>query len=110
MLLKKSYGRRMSTLSLCLAFAFAPLFSAQALADEPEVVPVDSSATLGDQPTALSQPLEQSPATAMMAGLQPYPAADAPANARSALQALLPALSKPLHLIIRSMLRCISLY
>jgi murein L,D-transpeptidase YcbB/YkuD len=86
MLLKKSYGRRMSTLSLCLAFAFAPLFSAQA--DEPEVIPADSSATQGDQPTALSQPLEQSPATAMMAGLQPYPAADAPANARIALQAL----------------------
>ncbi|MDU4355908.1 L,D-transpeptidase [Phytobacter diazotrophicus] len=98
MLLKKSYGRRMSTLSLCLAFAFAPLFSAQALADEPEVVPVDSSATLGDQPTALSQPLEQSPATAMMAGLQPYPTADAPANARSALQALLPANWTPVYM------------
>lgn len=96
MLLKKSYGRRMSALSLCLAFAFAPLFSAQA--DEPEVVPVDSSATLGDQPTVLSQPLEQSPATAMMAGLRPYPTPDAPSNARVALQALLPANWTPVYM------------
>ena len=69
MLLLKSYGRRMSALSLCLAFAFAPLFNAQA--DEPEVVPVDTSATPGDQPTLLPQPLEQSPATAMMIGVKP---------------------------------------
>lgn len=96
MLLMKLYGRRMSALGLCLAFAFAPLFSAQA--DEPEVVPVDSSATLGDQPTSLSQPLEQSPATAMMAGLRPYPTPNAPANARTTLQALLPANWVPVYM------------
>lgn len=96
MLLMKSYGRRMSTLSLCLAFAFAPLFNAQA--DEPEVVPVDSSATLGDQPTLLSQPLEQSPATAMLAGLQPFPSENAPAQARASLQATLPANWTPVYM------------
>ncbi|WP_437888109.1 L,D-transpeptidase [Phytobacter sp. V91] len=96
MLLTKSYGRRMSALSLCLAFAFAPLFNVQA--DEPEVVPVDSSATTGDQPTALTQPLEQSRATAMMAGLTPFPTANAAATARSALQAELPANWTPVYM------------
>jgi hypothetical protein len=50
---------------------FAPLLTAQA--DEPEIVPTDSSATTGAQPTSLSQPLEQSPATAIMAGIKPLP-------------------------------------
>jgi murein L,D-transpeptidase YcbB/YkuD len=96
MLLMKSYGRRMSALSLCLTFAFAPLFNAQA--DEPEVIPVDSSATQGDQPTALAQPLEQSPATAMMAGLSPFPTENAAATARASLQNLLPANWTPVYM------------
>ncbi|MDU1025207.1 MAG: L,D-transpeptidase, partial [Leclercia adecarboxylata] len=66
MLLKKECGRQLSALSLCLAVMFAPLLTAQA--DEPEIVPTDSSATTGAQPTSLSQPLDQSPATAIMAG------------------------------------------
>ena len=60
-----------SALSLCLTVMFAPLFTAQA--DEPEIVPTDSSATMGAQPTSLSQPLDQSPATAIMAGIKPLP-------------------------------------
>ncbi|MDR9892312.1 L,D-transpeptidase [Pseudenterobacter timonensis] len=72
MLLKKRCGCQLSALSLCLAATFAPLCNAWA--DEPAVVPVDSSATLGAQPTSLSQPLEQSPATAIMAGIKPLPA------------------------------------
>lgn len=96
MLLLKSYGRRMSALSLCLAFAFAPLFSAQA--DEPEVVPVDSTALPGEQPTALLQPLAQSPATAMMAGLTPFPTDNAAATARATLQASLPANWTPVYM------------
>ena len=71
MLLKKNRGHQLSALSLCLAVMFAPLLSAQA--DEPEVVPSDSSATMGAQPTSLSQPLDQSPATAIMAGIRPLP-------------------------------------
>ena len=67
MLLKKKCGRQLSALSLCLAVMFAPLLTAQA--DEPEIVPTDSSATTGAQPTSLSQPLDQSPATAIMAVL-----------------------------------------
>ncbi len=96
MLLMNSYGRRMSALGLCLTFALAPLFSAQA--DEPEVVPVDSSATLGDQPTALTQPLAQSPATAMMMGLTPFPTENAAASARASLQNLLPANWTPVYM------------
>lgn len=71
MLLKKECGRQLSALSLCLAVMFAPLLTAQA--DEPEIVPTDSSATTGAQPTSLSQPLDQSPATAIMAGIKPLP-------------------------------------
>ena len=71
MLLKKNRGHQLSALSLCLAVMFAPLLSAQA--DEPEIVPTDSSATMGAQPTSLSQPLDQSPATAIMAGIKPLP-------------------------------------
>ncbi|WP_449567415.1 L,D-transpeptidase [Lelliottia nimipressuralis] len=72
MLLKKIHGRQLSALSVCLTLIFAPLFNAQA--DEPEVVPVDSSATMGAQPTSLLQPLEQSSATAIMAGIKTLPA------------------------------------
>lgn len=36
-------------------------------------MPTDSSAATGAQPTSLSQPLEQSPATAVMAGIKPLP-------------------------------------
>lgn len=52
MLLNKMCGRRLSAISLCLAVTFAPLFNAQA--DEPEMIPGDSSATVSEQPTALS--------------------------------------------------------
>lgn len=96
MLLEKLYGRRMSALSLCLAFAFAPLFSVQA--DEPEVVPVDSTATPGEQPTALPQPLEQSPATAMLAGIAPFPASVSVAQVRAQLQSQLPTNYTPVYL------------
>ncbi|MGR4048841.1 L,D-transpeptidase [Kosakonia cowanii] len=96
MLLLKSYGRRMSALSLCLAFAFAPLLNAQA--DEPEVVPVDTSATPGDQPTVLPQPLEQSPATAMMIGVKPYPDGVSVADVRAQLQSQLPANWTPVYM------------
>ncbi|MGY5957610.1 L,D-transpeptidase [Kosakonia sp. BK9b] len=96
MLLKKLYGRRMSALSLCLAFAFAPLFNVQA--DEPEMVPVDSSATPGEQPTVLPQPLAQSPATAMMAGITPYPSGVDVAAVRAQLQSQLPANWTPVYM------------
>ncbi|KJG52144.1 L,D-transpeptidase YcbB, partial [Raoultella planticola] len=72
MLLKKRYGRQLSALSLSLAFAFAPLFNAQA--EEPEIVPTDSSATLGELSSALIQSDGQSAAVAKMAGEQPLAA------------------------------------
>ena len=75
MLLKKRYGRQLSALSLGLAFAFAPLFNVQA--EEPEIVPSDSSATISELSSALSQSANQSAAVAKMAGEQarPRPAA-----------------------------------
>ncbi|MGL5603209.1 MAG: L,D-transpeptidase [Silvania sp.] len=96
MLLNKMYGLRRSALSLCLAAIVAPLFSAHA--DEPELVPADSSATIGTQPTALSQPLAQSPATAIMAGIQPLPADVNAQQRRQELLAALPAGYSPAYL------------
>ncbi|MDY1036584.1 L,D-transpeptidase [Lelliottia sp. CFBP8978] len=96
MLLKKIRGRQLSAVSVCLALIFAPLFTAQA--DEPEVVPVDSSATMGAQPTSLSQPLEQSSATAIMAGIQPLPADVNTETLRQQLQSGLPSGYSPVYL------------
>lgn len=95
MLLNKICGRRLSAISLCLVVIFAPLFSVQA--DEPEMIPGDSSAALSEQPTALSQPQAQSPVTAMMAGIQPLPegAAD---KARAEIQSQLPSGYTPVYM------------
>ena len=89
MLLNEMYGRRLSALSICLALIAAPLVNAWA--DEPEMVPTDSSATMGAQPTALSQPLEQAPATAIMAGIKPLPADINTEHLRQELLSNLPA-------------------
>jgi murein L,D-transpeptidase YcbB/YkuD len=96
MLLIKTHGRQLSALSLCLAVIFAPLFNAQA--DEPEVVPSDSSATTGVTPVSLSQPLDQSPATALMAGITPLPADINPQALRDRLQSTLPSGYTPVYL------------
>ena len=87
MLLNKMCGRRLSAISLCLAVTFAPLFNAQA--DEPEMIPGDSSAVVSEQPTALSQPQAQSFATAIMAGIQPLPDGVSVDKARAELQSQL---------------------
>ena len=96
MLLKKECGRQLSALSLCLAVMFAPLLTAQA--DEPEIVPTDSSATTGTQPTSLSQPLEQSPATAIMAGIKPLPEGIDAESLSQQLQSGLPSGYTPVYL------------
>lgn len=96
MLLKKICGCQLSALTVCLTVIFAPLFNAQA--DEPEVVPVDSSATMGTQPTSLSQPLEQSPATAIMAGIKPLPASVDTAALHQQLQSELPSGYTPAYI------------
>ena len=96
MLLKKIHGRQLSALSVCLTLIFAPLFNAQA--DEPEVVPVDSSATMGAQPTSLLQPLEQSSATAIMAGIKTLPADVDTQAVRQQLQSGLPSGYTPAYL------------
>ena len=96
MLLNKMCGRRLSAISLCLAVTFAPLFNAQA--DEPEMIPGDSSATVSEQPTALSQPQVQSSATAIMAGIQPLPEGVSVDNARAELQSQLPAGYTPVYM------------
>ncbi|QBF88420.1 L,D-transpeptidase [Leclercia adecarboxylata] len=96
MLLNKMYGRQLSVLSLCLTVVVAPLFNARA--DEPELVPVDSSATMGAQPTSLSQPLDQSPATAIMAGIRPLPADVSAEQRREQLLSTLPAGYSPVYL------------
>ncbi|MDM2745677.1 L,D-transpeptidase [Citrobacter sp. Cu231] len=96
MLLNKMYGRRLSAISLCLAVTFAPLFNAQA--DEPEMIPGDSSASISEQPTALSQPQVQSSATAIMAGIQPLPQGVSVDQARAELQSQLPAGFTPVYM------------
>ncbi|EMM1152723.1 L,D-transpeptidase [Citrobacter freundii] len=96
MLLNKMCGRRLSAISLCLAVTFAPLFNAQA--DEPEMIPGDSSATVSEQPTALSQPQVQSSATAIMAGIQPLPEGVSVDQARAELQSQLPAGYTPVYM------------
>lgn len=96
MLLKKECGRQLSALSLCLAVMFAPLLTAQA--DEPEIVPTDSSATTGVQPTSLSQPLDQSPATAIMAGIKPLPEGIDAESLSQQLQSGLPSGYAPVYL------------
>ena len=95
MLLKKRYGRQLSALSLSLAFAFAPLFNVQA--EEPEVVPTDSSATLGELSSALLQNNGQSAAVAKMAGEHPL-ATEVAAKSRAEIEALLPAGYKPVFM------------
>ncbi|MDI9801220.1 L,D-transpeptidase [Citrobacter koseri] len=96
MLLNKICSRRLSAISLCLAVTFAPLFSVQA--DEPEMIPGDSSATVSEQPAALSQPQAQSPATAVMAGIQPLPEGISAEKARAELQSQLPSGYTPVYL------------
>ena len=96
MLLNKMCGRRLSAISLCLAVTFAPLFNAQA--DEPEMIPGDSSAAVSEQPTALSQPQVQSSATAIMAGIQPLPQGVSVDQARAELQSQLPAGYTPVYM------------
>ncbi|MBA7794324.1 L,D-transpeptidase [Citrobacter sp. RHBSTW-01065] len=96
MLLNKMCGRRLSAISLCLAVTFAPLFNAQA--DEPEMIPGDSSATVSEQPTALSQPQAQSSATAIMAGIQPLPEGVSVDKARAELQSQRPAGFTPVYM------------
>ncbi|BBV17877.1 MULTISPECIES: L,D-transpeptidase [Citrobacter] len=96
MLLNKMCGRRLSAISLCLAVTFAPLFNAQA--DEPEMIPGDSSATVSEQPTALSQPQVQSSATAIMAGIQPLPEGVSVDKARAEIHSQLPAGYTPVYM------------
>ncbi|MEY7908243.1 L,D-transpeptidase [Citrobacter cronae] len=96
MLFNKMCGRRLSAISLCLAVTFAPLFNAQA--DEPEMIPGDSSASVSEQPTALSQPQVQSSATAIMAGIQPLPEGMSADKARADLQSQLPAGFTPVYM------------
>lgn len=96
MLLNKMCGRRLSAISLCLAVTFAPLFNAQA--DEPEMIPGDSSATVSEQPTALSQPQVQSSATAIMAGIQPLPEGVSVDKARTEIHSQLPAGYTPVYM------------
>lgn len=97
MLLKKMHGFRVSTLGYCLALSLAPLFTVQA--QEPEVVPSDSSAVQADQPTTLEQPLAQSAATATMAGTLPLNSTTmSAAQSRSQLLAQLPGGYAPVYL------------
>jgi murein L,D-transpeptidase YcbB/YkuD len=96
MLLNKMCGRRLSAISLCLAVTFAPLFNAQA--DEPEMIPGDSSTVVSEQPTALSQPQGQSFATAVMAGIQALPDGASAEKARAELRSQLPAGYTPVYI------------
>lgn len=99
MLLNKLHGFRVSAIGYCLALSMAPLFTGQAQAEEPAVVPSDSSAVTAEQPTALDEPLAQSTATATMAGTMPLNSASmSAAQSRSQLIAQLPSGYTPVYL------------
>lgn len=95
MLLTKKNGRRLSAVSLCLTMTFAPLFTA--FADEPEVVPSDSTALPAEPSAVLQHPDSQSSAMASLAGSQPL-AEGAAAASRAEIQSLLPAGYQPVYL------------
>ncbi|MGL5966146.1 MAG: L,D-transpeptidase [Kluyvera sp.] len=95
MLLKNENRRRLSAVSLCLAMAFAPLCTA--FADEPELVPSDSSALPAKVSPVLEQPGTQSSAMANLEGSQPLPDGAA-AKSRAEIQALLPVGYKPVYM------------
>ena len=95
MLLKKEDGRRLSALSLCLAMTFAPLFPA--VADEPELVPSDSTALPAEQLPALLHSGAQSSAVENLVGTEPL-ADGAAAKSRAAIEAALPAGYQPVYL------------
>ena len=97
MLLTKLHGFRLSALGYGLALSFAPLFMAQA--DEPAVVPSDSSAVSIEPTSSPDQPLPQSAATASMVGALPLNSAGmSAAQSRSQLVASLPAGYTPVYL------------
>ncbi|MGO1308861.1 MAG: L,D-transpeptidase, partial [Kluyvera intermedia] len=85
MLLKNENRRRLLAVSLCLAMAFAPLCSA--LADEPELVPSDSTALPAEASPVLLQPGTQSSAMASLVGSQPL-ADGAAAKSRAEIQGI----------------------
>jgi Uncharacterized protein conserved in bacteria len=95
MLLNKTNSRRLSVVGVCLAMTFAPLFNA--LADEPEVVPSDSSATVADAAPALALPGSQASSMANLLGTQPLPEGAA-AKSRADIQSWLPAGYTPVYL------------
>ncbi len=95
MLLKNENRRQLSAVSLCLAMAFAPLCSA--LADEPELVPSDTTALPAEASPVLQQPGTQSSVMANLEGSQPLPDGAA-AKSRAEIQALLPVGYKPVYM------------
>lgn len=95
MLLTQKNGRRLSAVSLCLTLTFAPLFTA--FADEPEVVPSDSTALPAEPSPVLQHPGSQSAAMASLIGVQPL-AEGAAAASRAEIQSLMPAGYQPVYL------------
>ncbi|RPH29016.1 L,D-transpeptidase [Buttiauxella warmboldiae] len=97
MLLTKLHGFRLSALACGLVLSFAPLFMAQA--DEPALVPSDSSAVSIEPASSAGQPLPQSAATAAMVGVLPLDLTGmSAAQSRSQLVAHLPAGYTPIYL------------
>ena len=95
MLLKNLQGRQLLAVSMCLALGVAPLFTVQA--DEPEAVPMDSSAQSVEQPAVLVQPLASSTAMVALSSAEPVQNSDA-AQHRADLTALLPAGYTPVYM------------
>ena len=93
----KKYAYRLSALGAGLTFVLAPLFFI-VKADEPELVPADGSALPDATDAAFAWPMQQSPAVAMLAGVQPYPRNQTPAQTREHIQAQLPAGYTPVYM------------
>ncbi|ROP58957.1 murein L,D-transpeptidase YcbB/YkuD [Enterobacter sp. BIGb0383] len=97
MWLNKKYAYRLSALSAGLAFVLAPLFFI-VKADEPEQIPADGSALPDASGSAFAWPMQQSATVAMLAGVQPYPQNQTPANTRVQIQSQLPAGYTPVYM------------
>jgi murein L,D-transpeptidase YcbB/YkuD len=80
-----------------LAFVLAPLFFI-VKADEPELVPADGSTQPDAADATFAWPTQQSAAVAMLAGVQPFPQNQTPAQSREQIQSLLPAGYTPVYM------------
>lgn len=94
MLLNKWYGRRIGVAGICLTLGMVPLLSAQA--DEPELVPQDSSAQVSESSAVFAQSIEPSEVMRTLSG--EVPASASATQSRAQLTSVLPAGYTPVYM------------